>query len=839
MDTKTFGIPFPKYGLRDKTTATTGLYLDKGTKQIITRENLVFVDSRDCIGEKSLQDAQAVYVARGGKVEIAGNILTTTGLGVTPIRVTVNLTLTDTTMEDGDKVSISGVSGNTAANGLWEITNLSTNQFDLVGTIGNGNYAGGGFFIRPTSKGYPEIKYTDSTIIGNTLTAKLAKKLKVIRSISLIHTILPRDLAPMEVYLPDFLDFATPDVSDNQTCTTNVVTWESYIPQEKKFLQERMVGYYSSPLDIYRTYNYGSFCMPNQYTPPPLVLWNPPVGAWPNQLKPYPYQTVPTYRTNNFSVTGRSGNFYAILSGYGVYDLADWTDNYSATTAEQIINTQNGRFLLLLLLTPPQSYRDEDYITLITNSNVIDDPPAPLANYFGFGDYQRFVPGPGLGMSYQPATQYAGDPTTTTNPGPIAFPNFRGNVWGPYDTPGDRFQKIGLRDIVQDLFLNGDTRNLYGMPLIKPHVAVQCLMPDSTFGINLPLLTEVNLGNFDKTGNPNIRNAMRIVPNGFGALAKLAQGNGVAPYQIRFQDAGGIGPDTLGVPLTPPTPTSGAGWVDKPVLTSLAKADASFANPLAAGPESGLAATGTAATITLLPQVVDTEYPGNDTTNKITNRISWYDLGPNSNSFVTQVNNYMNWAIADIPDTNIVLHVQQAQRNNRVQSTSSNVMDSILSIPIRLNLGTTSGTLQYVENVQALLADTGMYCEKLFLPPMASLEKLSISFSTYEGYPIPVEKLLQTRRSVQLLENFHRVFGIYFEDINPRSSALAFLFDPVNPLLLNRTKRIISLIFKVETYEYESPGLYLNVVKDMLESENQDQDEEPFIVKASNYQDYT
>ena len=532
------------------------------------------------------------------------------------------------------------------------------------------------------------------------------------------------------------------------------------------------------------------------------------------------------------------------LAGYGVYDLADWTDDYSATTALQLINTQIARWLLILLACPIQSYRDEDYISLVLNSNVYDDPPLPVGNFFGFGDYQRFIPGPGLGMAYQPGTVHGGDPTTSVDPGPIAFPNFRGNVWGPYDTPGDRFQRMGLRDALQDLYLNGDLKNLLGMPLVKPYVPTESLMRDWTYGLNLPLLTEVNMGNFTSTTNPNILNAMRLVPNGFGALGQQAKGQGTIPYQTRFQQAGGMGPDFRGPPQTPPTATSGTGWVDNPVLGSVANPN--FGNPVAGGPQSGLAATGTASTVTIIPQVVDAETLGNETQPPKTQddiigyRIAWYDLGANAGDFVSQVTKYRDWTINDIPDTNLVLNIQQSQRSEYTQATNSNTTECMLSVPIRLNLGTNSGTLQYVESVEALLSSSTEYWEHRFINPLASLYRISISFSTYNGTQIPLEKMLQTRRSVQLLNNFSRIFGtnFSFKNINPRSIALAFVFDPVNPQLQGRVRRTFGITFNAQTYEYESPGLYMSMLRDMLEKENQE-DEDPFIVRASNYSEYS
>jgi len=843
-------IPFPNYGLRDKGDAGEGLELDSSnSKRIVLRKNLIFVDTRDCVGENSLRDAQSVYLARGGKKEVAGNVITTTGLGVSPITVSVNVNLSSNNVKNGDTVSISGVAGNTYANGSWKIINVVStfllNTFDLVGSIGNGNYAGSGMFIRPADKGYPSILNTTSTIVGNILTVQMTKVLKVIRGISVVNVTIPRDIIPLSSYLPDFVEFATPYITDSlPQCTQNPITWESYILQEPKFLIERMIGYYSSPLDIYRTYNYGSFPIPNQYTPPPLVLWNPPVGLWPQQLKPYPFQSVPTYRSNNFTVSARSGVFYSILAGYGVYDMSDWTDSYSSSTALQLIQTQIGRWLLLLLCIPIQSYRDEDYISLVINSNVYDDPPLPVSSFFGFGDYQRFIPGPGLGMAYQPGTVNGGDPTISSLDSPIAFPYFRGNVWGPYDTPGDRFQKLGVRDVVQDLFLNGDLRNIFGVPLVKPYVPTECLMFDFTYGFNLPAIDEVTMGIFEETTNPNILNAMRIIPNGFGALAQQKQGDGVLPYQTRYLSAGGIGPDINGPPATPATATSGTGWVNYPINNS--GGNGSFSYPDAAGPSSGLAATGSSPNATIVPQVTDSELKGNETnppdpaTNVISSRISFYDLGPNAGAFVTQMINYRTFVINEMPDTNIVLNIQQSQRQAFIQSTNPVTTDCMISIPIRLNLGTNTGTLQYIESVESLLSNPE-YWTKRFIAPMASLHKLDISFTTYDGLAIPLEKMLQSRRSVTLLSNFQRIFGsiFSFQQINPRSIALAFLFDPINPSLGGRAKRTFGMTMSVDTYEYDSPGLYLNMIKDMLEKDRYDDDEDTFLVRASNYNNYS
>jgi hypothetical protein len=52
------------------------------------------------------------------------SIIGATGLGVSPIRVTTAL---DVTLSGGDQVMVSGVAGNTAANGTWSVTPVSRN----------------------------------------------------------------------------------------------------------------------------------------------------------------------------------------------------------------------------------------------------------------------------------------------------------------------------------------------------------------------------------------------------------------------------------------------------------------------------------------------------------------------------------------------------------------------------------------------------------------------------------------------------------------------------------------------------------------------------------------
>lgn len=47
-------------------------------------------------------------------------------------------------LETGNRVAISGVGGNAAANGNFTITKVNANSFSLDGSVGNGSYTSGG-----------------------------------------------------------------------------------------------------------------------------------------------------------------------------------------------------------------------------------------------------------------------------------------------------------------------------------------------------------------------------------------------------------------------------------------------------------------------------------------------------------------------------------------------------------------------------------------------------------------------------------------------------------------------------------------------------------------------
>lgn len=78
---------------------------------------------------------------------------------------------------NGDVVSISGVGGNTAANGRWRIANQATNTFQLTdyntgaNVAGNGAYTSGGFAMNLTT---PD--FWDDVSAGAVVTIALANK---------------------------------------------------------------------------------------------------------------------------------------------------------------------------------------------------------------------------------------------------------------------------------------------------------------------------------------------------------------------------------------------------------------------------------------------------------------------------------------------------------------------------------------------------------------------------------------------------------------------------------------------------------------------------------------
>ncbi len=74
-----------------------------------------------------------------GQTLVPNEIVTMSGNGVSPIVITY----AGHGLATGQKVSISGATGNTAANGIWTVTRIDDNSFSLDSSTGNGVYAGG------------------------------------------------------------------------------------------------------------------------------------------------------------------------------------------------------------------------------------------------------------------------------------------------------------------------------------------------------------------------------------------------------------------------------------------------------------------------------------------------------------------------------------------------------------------------------------------------------------------------------------------------------------------------------------------------------------------------
>ncbi len=774
-----------QFGLRDKYDQGAGLVqMNPMDKQYTLLENTIVIDSRNCIGKVSLEDAQVYARSIGKRPSATGKIITTSGLGTFPIVVTFDSVAN---LANDDTVKINGITGNTVLNGLHKISGIvgAPTNTALVYTLANGNYTGGGIWYRMEDSSYPMATNYQNIIKDNAFIINLEKNLKNLRTFTLHHIVIPRDIIPLTVYLPDFLTLATTDLLNVSYNSGVVQNYDTFIPQEKQYIDSQILGFFSTPLDIFRSYSSGNFSIPDLFTPPPLQLWNPPTGAWPDQPVPYPYQTVPTYRSNSFLIESES--YYIVLSGYGVYDLTDWTCT-SGTADYNKTQTEKMRKLLLILICQKQSYKNKDYIDLITSSNVTSNTDVALA--FGFGDYQRYLPGPGVAQSYQPGTPkswytvVSGPPNVVQTDSPIPFPNFRGNVWGPYTSPGDRFQKLGIRSTLQDLYLNGDTSNLNGLPIVLPEVPTEDIQDHPLFGLNFASISELNLGNVSQLQNPNILNAMRIMSNGFGASNARALGSGTlytTDTYVGASTAGGIGPSSIGPPVT---------WLNTGIYGAPTLND-----PMAQGPlNGGLTPASASAT---------------DVSSSITNSISFFDFGVNNGQFVNGVLKYINYVVNELPDTDLIIKVEESLRDERVLTTDSFNSDCMLDCPIRLSLGSTSGTVQYIESLQSLVGNASEYWEKRYFNSKAELSMLHIKLFSYDGTPIPIEKMLQLRTSSEFLSLYNRVLKD-MELVLTNTPFENFLFDPLNPELIGRVKRYMQIRFKVQCYEGTPPGLEPN-----------------------------
>ena len=500
-NTNHFGLPGNDYGLIDKTAQAVGLSeinLKTAQPLVSQREHNVFFDTRNCTGVLSLREAQLAFayvIATDGKIppELFKNALNN--------------------------------SGNVDENRLLSVVQQMYNQGLITGFP-----QGGG-----------------PSVSGNVASFRLPKMIKQVKSIEIINIIIPRDIIPLYIYFPDFINNCLPINIDNINLLAPdsgqaSSTWQSPIPAtyEDFFdsslpdsVANKLGGVYFTPLRYFRTYT-GPNCMPNPHTPPPYNLWNPPqdnnsTDPWPFQPQPIRGQRVPTYIAKN-GVT---------FSGYGLYDLEDFPERQELRLSDGNSIEIPVRKLILKLIVPEGQYIngrsaediiDDSVTNDFNNQGIVTEPLSQT----GYGDYQRFIPGPGIGMNYQPNQPRAGkaapiDLSITTydsttgylGPNPVPFPNFRGNVWGPYSRPGDRFQNASLQLTVDELYLNGDLKNLEGNDIIWPYwdpSTEPYRFEYYVLAFRRPR-TPVRFDNFESSSNINIKNAMRIqYAGGYGAV---------------------------------------------------------------------------------------------------------------------------------------------------------------------------------------------------------------------------------------------------------------------------------------------------------------------------------
>lgn len=505
----TYGLPGNPYGLIDKQSEAFGLAerdLSRGDPPITQRENLIMFDTRDCVGELSLYQAQLAFSYDAA----------TRGL-LSPRQFKMALN------QDGIVVpeKLIGV-----------VSELSGPDGPITG------------FPRANSSPY---------INGNVIRMTLPSKLKQIKSLEIINAIIPRDIIPMYVYFPGFIDNCIPlKTVISSLARETFSTWSSPIPETyDDFFDKttdginnnKLGGIYYTPLRYWRSYT-GPNCMANPHTPPPYQLWNPPQNnieddPWPFQPQPIRGQRIPTYRARNG----------VVFSGYGLYDLEDFPSTQELDIGDgNLIQVPLRKLILKLLIPEGQYVNGVPAEELIDTSNDNDFNSSGIVDnqlvQTGYGDYQRFLPGPGLGMNYQPNQYRTGkaapidlsvstyDPDTgSLGPMPVPFPNFRGNVWGPYGRPGDRFQNRGLQATVDELYLNGDLSNLEGNPIIFPNYnPSEESYKFEYFVINLRRANNiVRFQTFESTSNPNIKNAMRVeYDGGFGAVFAYIGKNSVS-----------------------------------------------------------------------------------------------------------------------------------------------------------------------------------------------------------------------------------------------------------------------------------------------------------------------
>jgi hypothetical protein len=436
-------------------------------------DHLVTLDTRECIGELSLNEARLLFLY-------------------------TNIVFTDSILS--------------SPNSIDDIKLLNSSNEKLRQFKGENRFS--------------------SLIKNNKIEFKFKKNIKSIVSFEIVNISIPRDIIPIYVYFPDFVTNCIYKKKENFIDISSP-GYDSPVPVSKQDFND-MNGLFHTPLRYFRTY-IDQHSMPNAHTPPPYQLWNPPQDnlssdPWPFQPQPKKRQRCPIYRAKNG----------LIFSGFGLYDLEDFPHLQEITLRDGVkIQIPLRKIILKMIIPEGQYINDKSAKYIIENSidhdfnldGVVDNPLIQT----GYGDYQRFIPGPGLGMNYQPNQPRKNKSSPidlgcstydavsgSIGPMPTPFPNFRGNCWGPYGRPGDRFQNSGLQDTLDELYMNGDLSNIGGESIIHPEYNPTEssytfeMMMENSHRVSYEIAT---FSNIESSQNPNILNAMRVIyDGGFGAV---------------------------------------------------------------------------------------------------------------------------------------------------------------------------------------------------------------------------------------------------------------------------------------------------------------------------------
>lgn len=121
----------------------------------------LFIDIRTK-GTGPVTDRRAAGHLRVGDLPAVNQVNVTAATNATPIVITAAAHGYAT----GDQITVQGVGGNTAANGIWTITVLSSSTFSLNTSVGNGAYTTGGYVTNRSMMTGLVIEVTSSVARG-------------------------------------------------------------------------------------------------------------------------------------------------------------------------------------------------------------------------------------------------------------------------------------------------------------------------------------------------------------------------------------------------------------------------------------------------------------------------------------------------------------------------------------------------------------------------------------------------------------------------------------------------------------------------------------------------